>query len=211
MTPTMTILLLMAWSLEPAQGRLPRQPRQPFGVEVDKLGGRPRYLVNGRETTRGAAHAALAGGGQVPDSTGKLRVVVIGGAAERQEVVRTFPPEWKGRVVLQDYAPDHWHVARAGFHTQGKPTIYALAPTGEVLHRQDDYQGGAEALARALAGAHEALAGLRRPRPDYDPARDPDLRRRVPALPRLVPRVPWSVWVLGGAALILLFLGRKKS
>jgi hypothetical protein len=46
---------------------------------------------------------------------------------------------------------------------------------------------------------------LRRLRPDYDPKRDPQ--------GRLIPwrgKVPWSVWAVGGAAVVAYLLLRRK-
>jgi len=98
---------------------------------------------------------------------------------------------------MQSYLPDHWAVARSGFKVDGQPTIYLQAPDGTVLHRQDDYHDGPEALAQAL----------RRTDPHYDPRKDPDLRQRL--LPNFrLPSVPVPVWFLAAGVLYLLFRRR---
>ena len=51
--------------------------------------------------------------------------------------------------------------------TAGQPTVYCQTPGGKVLHRQDDYAGGAVA----------AVAALRKAKDTYEARRDPDLRR----------------------------------
>src|SRR4029079_2216874 len=102
---------------------------------------------------------------------------------------------WKDRLVVQSYTPSHWAVAKAGFYTAGTPTVYVQAPSGKVLHRQDDYADGAEGLAQAL----------RRADPNYDPAKDPDLRK---AARFDLSRIPLPVWFL--AALAAVFLLRRN-
>ena len=57
---------------------------------------------------------------------------------------------------LRGYPPNHWSL-EPGFVTTGSPTIYCQAPSGKVLHRQDDYQGGGEELSEALPESQERL------------------------------------------------------
>ncbi len=179
--------------------------RRNFGLDPDRIRAGNHYRLNGRESSREQIEQALQGGDgrRIPDNSRKLRVVIIGSDAERRQVREEFSrPElagWTEQAVIQDYAPDHWHVARAGYHTAGHPTIYVLAPDGTVLHRQDNYEGGAAALADAL----------RRARPDYQPQRDRDCRLPLPFRLSL-PRIPWSVPVLVVLASLFLLL-RKKS
>jgi hypothetical protein len=165
-----------------------------FGVEADQLkADATRYTVNGRPATRDQVEQAVRQG--VPDDAGKLRLTVIGPDAERKRVLDDWAahPALQGcreSVLARDYPPDHWAVARAGFAGGGRPTIYLQAADGRVLHRQDEYRGP-EQLAEAI----------RKARPDYDPARDPDATARAtwPDWP------PWA-WLLAGAAAV--FLGR---
>jgi hypothetical protein len=177
--------------------------RSNFGLDRERIRAGNHYRLNGRDATREQIEQLLQGGKDIPDNTRKLRIVIIGSDAERRPVVDDFAgPElaaWKDQAVIQDYAPDHWHVARAGYFTGGHPTIYVLAPDGTVLHRQDNYTGGASALADAL----------RRARPDYQPEKDRDWRLPLP-FRFVLPQIPWSVYVLAGLALVALLL-RKKS
>ena len=181
-----------------------------FGVEESRLhggeGGRDRYFVAGREVPRAAALQAI-GGPAWPDAT-RWRVTVIGEG--RDAVLRDFASHpalapWRDRCLVRGYDPAHWHLA-PGFVTTGKPTVYVQSADGLVLHRQDDYAGGPEALARALEAMHNANQ-LRKPSPDYKPEADRDLRRRLfPAT-----RLPWSVLVGGGLALLAVILLWRKA
>src|SRR5262249_14134365 len=152
----------------------------------------------------------LIGSASIPDHGSKMRLTVIGPAPEREAVLRDVAnhaelARWKDRLIVAGYEPGHWHVARVGFVTTGKPTIYLPDAGGLVLHRQDDYQGGAEGLARAL---QTAVDRLRKPDPNYDPGKDPDARK--PVVPS-VTSVPWSVWALAGASVVCWYLGRRKQ
>ena len=180
-------------------------PAPSFGVDDSRLDGRDRYHLAGREVARGEVLKAIAGPNW-PD-VHRWRVTVIGQG--RQVVLHDFATHaalapWRDRCLVRGYEAGHWHL-EPGFVTSGKPTIYVQSSDGTVLHRQDDYEGGPEALAAALAAAHQATQ-LRKPRPDYKPEADLDRRRRLLPLPRL----PWSLYI--GAAvvlLVLLFLWRK--
>jgi hypothetical protein len=101
---------------------------------------------------------------------------------------------WRDRLLVQAYCPGAWAVAGVGLQAGGRPTLVLQDAPGpgnraRVLHRQDDYAGGAAALAGAL----------RRADPSYDPATDPDLRR--PAVPDLP---CWASALLGSLATLLL-------
>lgn len=172
-----------------------------FGLVRDKLTGGERYLHKGKEISRQQVRRMLSA--TVPDDAGRLRLTVIGSEAQRRQVVDDLAKspalaEWRGALAVQAYPPEHWAVAQAGFVTTGMPTIYLQAPDGVVLHRQDDYQGGAEALAVALRKAD----------PNYRPERDRD-RRLADLFPRL-PRVPWSAAVLAAALVGILLFPRRK-
>lgn len=174
-----------------------------FGVDTGKLGGkdRERYSLNGRAVSREQAVGAVAG--PLADDSGKLRLTVIGGEDVRRRVREDLEKapelaEFKDRLLVQDYAPDHWAVARAGFVTGGKPTVYLQQPDGKVLHRQDDYSGPAD-----------LAAALRRADPNYDTKKDPDLRRIVPSVRFDWSRIPMAGWLLaGGLVLVLLRRGQ---
>ncbi len=177
---------------------------QNFGVELDKLGqGGCAYKINGQPAGR-AEVIQLLSKSNLEDDSRKLRLVVIGPEDVRRQVladVRGNPElaRLTRDFLVQEYAPEHWHVAQAGFATGGRPSIYLLLPQadgkGKVLHHQDDYQGGAQALARAI----------RRADPSYDPTKDPDLRTGAIDFSR-VP--PWA-WIVAAVAVTAL-LARNK-
>jgi hypothetical protein len=202
----------------------PKRPRPPvpppdtnFGLERGKLAGKERYLVAGKEVSRQQVERLLSrhagvrpaqGPGRIPDLDSKLRLTVIGEG--REQVLNDLAGHaalagWKERLVAVGYPADHWHVTGAGFVTAGRPTIYVQKATGEVLHRQDDYKDGPAGLAQAL----ERISGrLRKPDPDYDGKRDRDERK----LPWRRPGgVPWSVWAVGGAAVLATLLLRRRQ
>jgi hypothetical protein len=197
-----------------------------FGVERAQLQGGERYTLNGQPITREQLWQALGASRStnVPDDTGLRRLTVIGEKTLRERVLHdldshTALARWRGKLLAHGYEPTHWHVSRVGFVTTGKPTIYVQSSNGIVLHRQDDYDDGAEGLATAL----------RRTDPDYRPEADVDQRRPpapapvptpppapVPAPAPVLPTipaadVPWSVWVVTGVAFLILFVRGKKS
>lgn len=171
-----------------------------FGVDADKLGKRTRILRGDKEITRTEALRLLgdADDKQVPDDRAHMRLTVIGPEAERKQVVAEVGHHpalagYKGKLVVNDYPPDHWAVAQAGFKVDGRPTVYLQSPDGTVLHRQDTYQGP-EHLAQAIRKAD----------PSYDPSKDPDATRpAIPGLPDLSKLPPW-VWIAGAVGLYML-------
>ena len=176
---------------------------QNYGVDTSKLGGKEAYKINGRPVTKAQAEQAIQGG-QVPDDAHKLRLTVIGGETERKQVLADLTGSpvlatWKDKLLVQAYPPDHWAVAQSGFVTGGKPTVYLQSPDGKVLHRQDDYQDGADGLAKALRKAD----------PDYRPDKDQD-KRKDPALPGLPELPPWAP-IAGVSGLVLLLLLGKRN
>ena len=180
-------------------------PRRNFGLTQEKIRDGDHYSLNGREVSKERIQQVLADADrQVPDDSGKLRLTVIGDPDWRSIVAEDLPKHpalasWKDKIVAAWYPPGHWAIARQGFRTSGRPTIYIQAPDGAVLHRQDDYQGGAEALAEVL----------RKLDPHYQPEKDRD-RRKVDLTRWLLPKVPWSVPAVLLAAAALLFLLRRK-
>jgi hypothetical protein len=172
---------------------------QNFGVDSARLAhGDDRYLINGRQVTREDALRAV-GSSNLADDSHKPRLTVIGSEADRQRVLADFEAaplaEWRPKLVLHAYAPDHWHVAKAGFKTDGKPTIYLQRADGVVMHRQDDYSGGAPVLAQAIRKAD----------PNYDPAKDPNANKPTPApgapdwINGLLAKLPVPPWVAAAA------------
>jgi len=197
------------------EGQLPvveQDGVQNFGIDRSGLNGSAeRITLDGREITRSEA-AQILQAGSLHDDSGKLRLTVIGTEADRRRVLddlKSRLADIASQCLVQDYSPDHWAVARAGFYTAGKPTIYVQAPDGKVLHRQDDYTDGAE-------GLRLAFEQLRKPDPDYRPDKDPDLRRPVRGLLSRVFEIlmyPFRVilsWLLAaGVAFILVVLVMK--
>ncbi len=147
------------------------------GVAAEKISKQERYTLNGREV----------GGGEIPKDGKRLRLTIIGSEAERKKVTDDLKQNpllmpLTLQLMVRDYAPEHWHVARSGFVTTGHPTIYLQAPDGKVLHRSENYAGPAQ-LAEAIRKAD----------PNYDPKKDPDLAKKETRTP--VPALP--VYVLG--------------
>ena len=184
----------------PAPWEAKKQPTvRNFGVDVDKLACKdgepcpaPTYKINGHDVDRKTAMKAIVGA-DVPDDTEKLRLTVIGSEAERKKVLADLDssPQLVGvkeRVLIQAYPPDHWAVTGAGFSAGGKPTIYVQAPSGKVLHRQDDYADGASGLATAIRKAD----------PNYDPKKDPDTRKPTVIPADLQGYVPYLLLAAGG-------------
>lgn len=173
-----------------------------YGVDREKLEGKPGYWRHGKQCSRQEAFEAIES--SVPDDRGKLRLTVIGPKDQQTRVLQDLKSHpalsfFRDKVVVQAYAPDHWAVKGVGFVTSGSPTIYLQQPDGKVLHRQDRYDG-AEELASALRKAH----------PDYQPDKDP------PKQPNILPggvdlsRIPTPVWALGGLSLLLLLSRRSQ-
>ena len=185
---------------------------QNFGIDRSGLNGAAeRITLDGRQITRGEATQILQAG-SLADDSGKLRLTVIGTQSDRRRVLEDLKgplADVASQCLVQDYPPDHWAVAGAGFYTAGQPTIYVQAPDGTVLHRQDDYADGAE-------GFRQAFERLRRPDPDYRPDKDRDLRRPADGLlSRLIDVLarPFRVilsWLLAaGVVFVLIVLVMK--
>ncbi|MGE3803696.1 MAG: hypothetical protein AB7K24_03370 [Gemmataceae bacterium] len=184
---------------EPPVALPPAYLERNFGVDRSRISPEERITCNGRPITAATAFELIQGS-KIPDDAGQLRLTIIGPEELRQQVrddLSTHPDlaQLSSRLVVQDYPPEHWAVARAGFYTGGQPTIYLQAPDGNVLHRQDSY-----------GGPTELAAIIRRADPDYNKDRDPNLLQ--PALGR--PETwPAYVWLLVGGA-VLFFASRKE-
>ena len=191
---------------------------QNFGINQQALADRcrngPCYYINGRQVTRSDVFEAITAGTQLEDDSGKNHLTIIGSKEETKPVLEDLESNvaltgYKGKLLVQVYKPDCWAAARAGFKTDGKPSIYLQAPGGKVLHRQDGYKGPL-----LLAAA------IRKADPNYDPAKDPDLTKPKPATPAkpndadpiAAPPFPWPA--AGCIALLvaaMLFMSRKAS
>ena len=177
----------------------PPLPPPCFGVAPGKIGAGPTYRLNGQPISTHAAYEAVEKG--LDDDGRKLRVSIIGPAPLREQARADLERHadfavLRERFAVRDFPPDHWAL-KAGFVTTGRPTIYCQTPEGKVLHRQDDFAGGAASL----------VAALRRARESYDPRRDPDLRSPAFDVPRYAP--------IAGAALAgvvaIVFARRRLS
>jgi hypothetical protein len=162
---------------------------QTHGVNQEKICDHERCTLNGK----------AAGDTRLPDDAKRNRLVIIGSEQEQKKVLddlnqHSLLAPLALDLVVRNYTPDHWHVAKAGFVTNGHPTIYLQAPDGKVLHRSNGYPGP-EKLAEAI----------RRAKPNYDPAKDPDLTKTPSA--SSVSGLPF--YVLGAAALVYYLLRRK--
>lgn len=186
-----------------------------YGLDWSKVGNDGEtYRVNGLEVSSREAKKVLVQGGTLPDDSKRLRVTIIGPQPARQQVLSDLQSpaglQWKDHIVVQDYDPIHWAVARAGFVTGGNPTVYVQAPDGKVLHRQDLYQPG------------DLFTALRRADPLYNPSTDPDLKKTpvTPSSPSsvsgiwttlkgLLKDIPVVLIVLGGILMFLILQERK--
>ena len=187
---------------EKAENEKEKEPIN-YGNDWQKSDENHRYSLSGHPCSlREAIEALRQGDTAIPDDSDRLRLTVIGAPIDRHKVEldwQTLPQfaPWKNRVIFKSYPADHWAVKNSGFVTTGKPTIYFQNAKGQVLHRQEDYVGGAAQLVEAL----------RRADPNYDPSKDLD--RRTTNKSTLSPHLP-AVLSWGIALLFLLFILLKK-
>lgn len=180
-----------------------------FGVDASKIRKGPHYSCRDKASMTKKAATQLVEG--IPDDGGKPFLTVIGGTPDqRRKVVEDLVSDpslaaFKDKLRVQAYAADDWAVTKAGFVTKGNPTIYCQEADGTVMHRQDDYEGGAPALALALN-----KTSLRKPDPNYPPDKDPDKRKPDPVIPGF-PSIPMPVCCLGAIGAIALFFPRKAK
>lgn len=174
-----------------------------FGLDLEHLNNKgEQYSLSGEQVSKQTAEAVF-GDGRIPDDAGKHRIVVIGPDHERKPVLDALASHsalapWKDKTIQQGFEPGHWAL-RPGFVTTGHPTIYLEDGSGKVLFRQDNFEGGPEALADAL----------RKASPDYDPKKDPNGKSPVlPGLPDLS-QIPLWVWLCGGVLLLAFLLPPK--
>lgn len=174
-----------------------------FGCDSKKI-TKGKHILNGREVSREEVISAIEA---VPNDASRNRLTVIGPDEARAAVLKDLQndpslKELASSLLVTDFLPTDWQVAKAGFDVTGTPRIVYLSPDGRVLHSQGDYEGGAAALAQALRKANE----------NYDPKKDPDLRKSDPLaeLKNLLSKlddVPPVVWI--GLAVVLFLLIRK--
>ncbi|HMP03579.1 MAG TPA: hypothetical protein PKD86_15090 [Gemmatales bacterium] len=153
----------------PSKSSTPKYPQRNFGIITDQLAlpgaVGTQVTLNGQPVAREQARALVEGRPTLPHHQGRPRLTIIGSAKDREAVLAALRgplAEWAADFIIKDYEPSDWAVAGVGFRTDGRPTIYAQEPDGQVLFRLDS----AEHLAARLRA-------LRVRRPDYDPERDP--------------------------------------
>ncbi len=188
----------------------PERPAN-FGVDRSRLPEGECCTVCGIPVSTALGRRLVAGGGTLDDDSGRWHLTVIGTETECVPVLRDLASHpalatWRDRLLVQAYRAADWAVANIGLATHGHPSIVVqTAPDahgrGTVLHRQEDYQGGAEALAEALRHAD----------PNYRPEADPD-RRQAPVVPT-GDSASRPFWIINGVlgALLALSLWRKRS
>lgn len=175
-------------------------PPQSFGVVLGKLGNVEPFTRKGRVSSREEVSAAI--GAALPDYSKSVRITAVGGTPEQRKAVLEAIKASKDVQAVQpapvydDFDSEAWQVKDKGF-TNGTFTLLVQAPTGEVLHRQEDDKDAVKGV----------VAALRDRDPQYDSKRDPD-RRAV----FNIGKPPTGV-VVGGVGLALLALigGRKRA
>jgi hypothetical protein len=177
--------------------RRPKVQLPPDGVQWDQIGlpDSPIYRLNGKPCSKQEAYAAIEK--SLVDDSKLPWLVVIGSDEDRKKVLADLERDaalipFRDKLRVQAYPPTHWVPQSYGFKTDGRPTIYLQAPDGTVLHRQDDYEGGAAALAEAIRKAD----------PNYRPANDPD-KRKPDLLPGLPAQLDEQTIIGGGAATLV--------
>jgi len=178
------------------------------GVDLDALGSHPeRHSISGREVDKNRAFEELDS--RLKDTSSKMWLLVIDKDKERRSKVIEDIVADPGlqplldRTCVKSYDPTHAHLrdrdtGKPMYVTTGEPTIYLLAQNGKVLHRQDDYRGKSD------------LQALRKADPAYDPAKDPDLRKKPTTAPVTDPMNAGPMLLLAAGAAVL-FLKRRQT
>lgn len=142
----------------------------PTGVVGEKLSTNPRYGLSGQDISQEGAYQALGAQGLIDDRNKPYVAVIDADAARRKSVVDALKANLGDKVKIWDGPPNDWSF-ETGHKTDGNPTIYCQFPDGGVKHRQDDISDGVDV----------AIGSVRKAFPEYNPAKDPDLRK--PQLP----------------------------
>ncbi len=147
-----------------------------FGVDWDRIkaGNDESYKIRGAEVPASEVYAALGGDANVPDDGKTARLVVLGSADARRQLLDDWSKSpllsaFKSKLIVQAYPPEHWHVSEVGYKALGDPTIYLVDSAGKAKHLQTDYDGPVQ-----------LAAALRQADPSFDPAKVPDLRKGGP-------------------------------
>lgn len=187
----------------------------PTGVVQEKLGEGPPVKISGKPATKREAMDALTG--SVPDDRAKLFLTIIGAEADRKRVLADLADpslrEFRERLHVNDYPPDHWAL-RPGFVHDGKPvTISLQAPP--------DARGFGKELAHVTE--YEGVETLRKIDPNYKPLRPRQPEPDKPADDGLsaairkwlgIPSVDLKACCLGALAAVIALMnairGRKE-
>lgn len=171
-----------------------------FGVDWSKIREGTNYKINGRNSTRQEVIETLQNG--VPCDATKLRLTIFGSDDVRKRILKELSEYQNGTFLaeyrVQDYDPQNPVIKHLGFKTEVNPTIYFQLPSGEVLHRQEGYDG-----------ITNLVQAVRRADPNYNPDKDPDLRKLNSIslkdlelqIQKLLSEIPLYVWILVAALL----------
>ena len=180
----------------------PEQTSSVFGVDTSKLSGKDAYTVYSddgcKRISKHEAHRMV--GQKLEDDSSKLRITIIGDDGRQKQVsadLQSLMKDIDSWAMLRGYPPGHWAL-EPGFVQSGSPTIYCQAPSGQVLHRQDDYEGGPSPTVEAL----------RKAKTNYDARKDPDLRK-TPEQPTSKKYVSYALAAVAGAGVMHLTKRRK--
>lgn len=168
----------------------------------------PGYKIGSRSVTESDAMTALKPNPALPNDAALPSLTVIGEEGDCKPVsdaIKGVPAlqALRNAFLFQCYRPADAMVAKYGFVTDGKPSIYFQDAAGRVLWRADSYPG-ADTLAEAIAVALEQCPPPRKPQPDYQPIKDPDPARII--RPLTAHSVWWEVCKMFVAAIVGMFL-----
>jgi hypothetical protein len=144
-----------------------------FGVDYSQIPRSEECSINGKKCTKERAKRLIESkNGTLTDDSQKLRLTIFGSESESTDILSKLSSDLKDKLSIQAYPPDHWIVTQRGFKVGSGTTIYLEAPDGAVLHRQEGWDGP-QSLAKAIE----------RTDPNYDPGKDPDLRKTPKPVP----------------------------
>ena len=172
------------FSIEPPESQ--KYPRFYFGVMQEKLSHEKKVTRKGIEISYEEAMKVISDdkSDKIPDDSKKFRLTIIGPKVDTDNVKNLWAKEasdLKPRVAVWGVTPDSFalkdtETGKQIFKNDGKPGIYFTAPDGQVLHRQDDFNGSQD------------FTAIRKAIKAYDDSKDPDLRK--PSITPIDPKPP---------------------